>query len=111
MTPPTPPSPAYARIRGLLRGWRPLLVLAILIGIWELYVDLGGADPLILPAPHSVARALFDDRSLLWSNFLTTAEEVLLGIAVAAAAGLALAIVIHFSPTLRRSLYPLLVGS
>jgi len=98
-------------MRRALTGWRPLLVLAILIGAWELYVDLGGADPLVLPAPHSVARALYDDRGLLWSNFLTTAEEVLLGIALASAAALALAVLIHFSPTLRRALYPLLVGS
>jgi putative hydroxymethylpyrimidine transport system permease protein len=98
-------------MRRWLRGWRPLLVLAILIGAWELYVDLGGVDPLILPAPHAVARAMYEDRSLLWSNFVTTAEEVLLGITLASAASLALAVAIHFSSTLRRAIYPLLVAS
>lgn len=98
-------------MRRVVKGWRPLLVLAILAGAWEFYVDLGGADPLILPAPHAVARALYEDRGLLWSNFLVTAEEVLLGIAVAIVASLALAIAIHFSATLRRAIYPLLVGS
>ncbi len=98
-------------MRRLLGGWRPLLVLATLAGAWELYVDLGGADPLVLPAPHAVARALFEDRGLLWSNFLVTAEEVLMGIVVAVVAALALAIAIHFSPALRRALYPLLVAS
>jgi len=90
---------------------RPLLVLALLIGAWELYVDLGGADPLILPAPHEVAKALYTDRSLLWSNFLVSAEEVLLGIAVAAIAAFALATTIHFFYTLRQSIYPLLIAS
>jgi NitT/TauT family transport system permease protein/putative hydroxymethylpyrimidine transport system permease protein len=89
----------------------PAFVLVALIGAWELYVDLGGADPLILPAPHLVAKALYTDRSLLWSNFLPTAEEVLLGIIVAAAAALVLAILIHFSRTLRQAIYPLLVAS
>ncbi len=92
-------------------GWRAWLLALALLGVWELYVDLGGADPLILPAPHSIARSLYDDRSLLWSNFLVTAEEVLLGILVAAVAGLAFAIAIHFSRTLRRAVYPLLVAS
>lgn len=92
-------------------GWRPLALLAVLIGIWELYVDLGGADSEILPAPHAVASALYTNRGLLWSNFLVTAQEVLLGIVVAAAVGLALAIAIHFSVTLRQALYPLLVAS
>ena len=74
-----------------------------LLGVWELYVDLGGADPLILPAPHAVAQSLFDDRGLLWSNFLVTAEEVVLGILVAAVAALVLASVMHFFLTLRRA--------
>jgi len=100
------------RRAGMLRlGWRAVAVVAILIGLWELYVDLGGADPLILPAPHAVAKALYQDRSLLWSNFLVTAQEVLLGILLAALAGLVFAIGIHFSPTLRRAVYPLLVAS
>ena len=92
-------------------GWRPVVVLVLLAGAWEVYVDAGGADPLILPPPHAIARALFADRSLLWSSFLVTAEEVLLGILVASLAGLALAVAIHFSATLRRAIYPLLVGS
>jgi NitT/TauT family transport system permease protein/putative hydroxymethylpyrimidine transport system permease protein len=92
-------------------GWRPLVLLALLIGIWELYVDLGGADPLILPAPHAVAKALYSDRGLLWSSFLVTAQEVLLGILVAACAGLLLALAVHFSKTLRQALYPLLIAS
>ncbi len=98
-------------MRRALSGWRAVLLLAVLLGIWELYVDVGGADPLILPAPHAIAQSLYDDRSLLWSNFLVTAEEVLLGILVAAVAGLVLAVAIHFSQTLRRAVYPLLVAS
>jgi putative hydroxymethylpyrimidine transport system permease protein len=98
-------------VRRALNGWRAMLLLLVLLGAWELYVDLGGADPLILPAPHAIARSLYTDRSLLWSNFLVTAEEVLLGIAVAAVAGLAFAIAIHLSQTLRRAVYPLLVAS
>jgi NitT/TauT family transport system permease protein/putative hydroxymethylpyrimidine transport system permease protein len=98
-------------MRRLLRPVPAALLLVALLGIWELYVDLGGADPVVLPPPHDVAKALYDDRSLLWSNFLVTAEEVLLGIIVAAVAALALAIAIHFSATLRRAVYPLLVGS
>ncbi len=90
----------------------PALVLLIaLLGIWELYVDLGGVDPLVLPPPHEVAKSLYVDRSLLWNNFVVTAQEVLLGIVVASVAGLLLAIVIHFSATLRRAIYPLLIAS
>ncbi len=82
--------------------WRALVLVLVLLGVWELYVDLGGADPLILPAPHAIAQSLFDDRGLLWSNFLVTAEEVVLGILVAAVAALVLASAMHFFLTLRR---------
>ncbi len=91
--------------------WGALALLLVLLGVWELYVDLGGADPLILPAPHAIAQSLIDDRGLLWSNFLVTAEEVVLGILVAAVAALALASVMHFFVTLRRSFYPVLIAS
>jgi putative hydroxymethylpyrimidine transport system permease protein len=98
-----------------MRRWlRPLpaaLLLLALIGAWELYVDVGGANSLVLPAPHDVAKALYTDRSLIWSNFLVTAKEVLLGILVASVAALVLAFAIHFSATLRRAIYPLLIGS
>jgi len=98
-------------VRRLANPAGALVVLVVLVGAWEVYVDLGAADPLILPAPHAVAQALWNDRALLWTNFLVTAQEVLLGIMVAALAGLALAVAIHFSRVLRAALYPLLVAS
>jgi putative hydroxymethylpyrimidine transport system permease protein len=94
------------------QAWPAALLLATLIGIWELYVDLHGETfSFILPAPHQVANALYTDRGLLWSNFLVTAKEVLLGIVVATVVGFVLAVAIHFSPTMRRAAYPLLVAS
>ena len=94
------------------QAWPAALLLVALIGIWELYVDLhGDTFSLILPAPHQVAKALYTDRGLLWSNFLVTAKEVLLGILLATAVGFVLAVAIHFSPTVRRAVYPLVVAS
>ncbi|HET6870961.1 MAG TPA: ABC transporter permease [Solirubrobacteraceae bacterium] len=96
----------------LRQAWPAALLLVALIGIWELYVDLhGDTFSLILPPPHQVAKSLYTDRGLLWSNFLVTAKEVLLGILVATAVGFVLAVAIHFSPTVRRAVYPLVVAS
>ena len=39
--------------------WGALVLVLVLLGVWELYVDLGGADPLILPAPHAIAQSLY----------------------------------------------------
>jgi NitT/TauT family transport system permease protein/putative hydroxymethylpyrimidine transport system permease protein len=88
-----------------------LLLFLALIGGWELYAELGSVDSFVLPAPHQVASALADDRSLLWSNFTATAGEVALGLLAATLASLALVTAIHFSPALRRAVYPLLIAS
>lgn len=93
------------------RTLAPALLLLALIGIWELYVDLGGVQGLILAAPHQVAASLYDDRGLLWSNFLVTAQEVAFGILLAAAAGLMLTLAIHLVRPLRDAAYPLVVAS
>jgi ABC-type nitrate/sulfonate/bicarbonate transport system permease component len=88
-----------------------VLLVLVLVGGWEAYVQISGIDEFLLPAPSQVAAALYDDRGLLWSNFAVTASEIGLGIALALAVGLGSAVVLHFSPRLRRTLYPLLVGS
>ncbi len=93
------------------RALPPLLLVAALLGAWELYTDSGGVDAFVLPAPHAIAAAGFDNTGLLLSNLAVTAREVGLGIALAFVIGFALAVAIHFSVTLRRAVYPLAVGS
>ena len=87
-----------------------LVLLGLLAG-WELVVRVGGVDPLILPAPSQVAEALWEDRALLAPDLWTTAYEVLLGLGLAVAAGVALALAMHLVPALRRALRPLVIGS
>lgn len=87
-----------------------LLVLALL-GAWELYADLGGASSYVLPAPHAIAAALWQNAGFIAANLAPTAEEVVLGIALALALGFALAVALHLAPPLRRAVYPLAVGS
>ena len=37
----------------------PLLLVLVLVGAWELYVDLCGVERELLPAPHEVAAAIW----------------------------------------------------
>jgi NitT/TauT family transport system permease protein/putative hydroxymethylpyrimidine transport system permease protein len=98
-------------MRSLRRAVPTMLLGAGVLGAWELYVDLAGVQEDLLPAPHAVAVALWSNRSLVWRNFTVTAEQVVLGLALALACGLALAVAIHLFPLLRRAVYPLAVGS
>ncbi len=89
----------------------PVLAVIVLLGIWEIYVDAGGVNSLVLPAPHAVLQALYDDRGTLWHNLKPTAAEILLGNLLALVAGVLVAVGLHFSALARRTLYPLLVAS
>ena len=97
--------------RAIRAGLPPLLLVAALLGLWEIYVDAGSDSSFVLPAPHSIAAAMWDNAGLLAANLRPTAEEVGLGILLALLIGFALAVVIHLSPLLRRAVYPLAVGS
>jgi putative hydroxymethylpyrimidine transport system permease protein len=92
-------------------GWAPVLLVGALLGAWECYADLGGVQEAVLPAPHAVFSALWSNRGLVSHNFAVTAEEVVLGLALALAAGLAMAVALHLFAPLRRAVYPLAVGS
>jgi ABC-type nitrate/sulfonate/bicarbonate transport system permease component len=89
----------------------PIGLLVALVGGWEALARLGSVENYLLPAPSEVAQALVTDRGLLLPDAWVTLQEVLLGFALALAAGLALAALLHLSPTLRRALYPIVVAS
>jgi putative hydroxymethylpyrimidine transport system permease protein len=89
----------------------PLALLAAAAGAWEIYADTGATSSFVLPAPHEVASSLWHNAGFIAGNLLPTAEEVVLGIALALVLGFALAVLVHLSAALRRAVYPLAVGS
>jgi ABC-type nitrate/sulfonate/bicarbonate transport system permease component len=103
--------------RAVSRWALPTLIVAALIGAWQLaarwhlIADALNLEPFLVPAPSDVAKALWEDRSLLADNGWVTLKEVLLGFGCALALGLAFAVLLHLSETLRRAFYPLIVAS
>jgi NitT/TauT family transport system permease protein/putative hydroxymethylpyrimidine transport system permease protein len=95
----------------------PLGVVVALLGLWELaaqwdwIADALKIKPFLIPAPSEIAQSLWDDRALLAEDAWVTAQEVLLGFALALVVGFGFAIALHLSDTLRRAFYPLLVAS
>jgi putative hydroxymethylpyrimidine transport system permease protein len=88
-----------------------LALLALAVAAWEAGARWFDVEDYLLPAPSEVARALAEDRDLLLPDAWVTMQEVLLGFAVALAAGLAIAIALHLSPLLRRTVYPIVIAS
>ncbi len=101
-----------------MRRWLfPTLLLAALIGAWQIAASSGAiADALqlesyLVPSPAEIAEALWQSRSLLAENAWVTLKEVLLGLGCALVAGLGFAVAMHLSETLRLAFYPLIVAS
>jgi putative hydroxymethylpyrimidine transport system permease protein len=101
-----------------MRRWLlPALLLAGLIGIWQVAASTGALadalhlDPFLVPSPAEIAESLWQSRSLLAENAWVTLREILLGFGCAVAAGLLFAVALHLSETLRLAFYPLLVAS
>jgi putative hydroxymethylpyrimidine transport system permease protein len=87
------------------------LLLALFVAAWQGLASLHSVDDLTLASPVETLKALRDDWSLLMDNAGTTLVEVLLGLAISVAAGVAFAIAMHLSRALREAAYPLLVAS
>lgn len=89
-----------------------VLVLLVLLGIWEAVSRGGAVAVYILPAPDQVLTELWNDwGSVLRSATWVTFQEMFLGFLIAVAAGLAIAVALHWSKVVRRALYPLLIAS
>ena len=93
------------------RGLLAALLLAAFVAAWQGIASLDSVDDLLLSSPVETADALRDDWSLLMDNARVTLVEVLVGLAISVTAGVAFAIGMHLSRTLREAAYPLLVAS
>jgi len=101
-----------------MKRWAlPVLVLAALVGAWQVaastgaLADLLGLEPFLVPSPAEIASALWDNRSLLAENAWVTLQEIFFGFSIGLAVGLAFGFVLRPFETLRLSFYPLIVGS
>ena len=88
-----------------------LVLLAALVGLWELMVQVLDTRPYILPAPSAIWDALIDKGHLLPNHIQATATEAVLGLLAAAGGGVLLAVLIASIPLARRVLYPIIVTS
>src|SRR5213083_2450586 len=95
--------------RGLSRLLPSLVVFAALLAAWQAAGPLFGVREYLLPGPLAVAQAL-GNFSIPWQTHLrVTTLEILGGFALAGAGGVALGIMVAWSPLAARALTPFLV--
>jgi ABC-type nitrate/sulfonate/bicarbonate transport system permease component len=93
------------------RAWPAAAFSVLVVGLWQLGTSASGISPLLLPSPWMVAQSLVDNTSLLATNAVVTLQEILIGFALGAAAGIALGVLLSASRLVERAVYPWLVAS
>ena len=107
-----PIAEAAARAARLAGDYSPAAAfLVVLVLAWEAAVAALDVAPYLLPAPSRVWNAFLETRDLLPAHLRTTLAEALLGLALAALSGVALAAIIASSAFARRAIYPIVVVS
>jgi len=90
---------------------RPLITFAGFLVLWWAATRFTAIPPYMLPAPQSVAVALWTDKKYLFDNLLVTLAEILLGLVFGTIFGAASALAMAAWLPVRRWLMPLLVLS
>ena len=101
--------------RKLSKRWAqvvpPARLILLLLVCWQVATNLWHIQAWLLPSPLRIAQAGLEAKSLLGPHIWQTLTETLVGFGLALIVGLSLALLIDFSATLRRAIYPLLVVS
>jgi NitT/TauT family transport system permease protein len=90
----------------LLKIGLPMLLFALTIWFWESYVTRNQVPAYILPAPSAIWTTLIKDWSVLSVSLLTTLKTTFLGLILAVAGGVTLAVLLSLSRVIEYSLYP-----
>ncbi|MCT9930761.1 ABC transporter permease [Planotetraspora sp. A-T 1434] len=103
------PGPAERLAAATARTWRPVAVLAALFVIWWAVTAAGLIKPYLVPSPARTLDAVLSQSAYFAHNTWITTYETVLGFAIAIVVGVLAAVVMVYSPTVEKSLYPLLL--
>jgi ABC-type nitrate/sulfonate/bicarbonate transport system permease component len=95
----------------LVRTLPAIAAVLLTMLVWELYADLSGIRPSVLPAPSRVLAQGWLNRRALMENTCPTVVATLSGFSASLAVAFAFAVAMDFLPAIRRALFPLVVIS
>ncbi|MCB1386455.1 MAG: ABC transporter permease [Nitratireductor sp.] len=88
---------------------RAAAVIGVLLLCWQVAIWFFRPPGFLLPAPAKVGHVFISQPGHIGRNALTTIGEMLLGLVIGGAAGMAIAIVLARSPLMERYLLPVVV--
>lgn len=96
---------------GLVYVAYPGTFCILLLLAWQLLVPLLDIRSSVLPLPTAIAAAFVNDFSLIAQHAWPTLYETVVGFLIAAVLGVAIAVTMDAVPLVRKTIYPLLIGS
>ncbi|MCX6092189.1 MAG: ABC transporter permease [Candidatus Bipolaricaulota bacterium] len=93
------------------RIWIPASLIAAILGLWEGAVRAFHVPFYLLPPPSRILLTFVTQFPTLAHHGAITLAEIVLGLAIATAFGLLLALALHASPSFERALRPFMLAS
>ena len=89
----------------------PLLGVAAILAMWQIYVSAFGINRIVLPGPFDILQASINNWSILLKETWPTFLESVLGFAIAVVIGIPVAVCVANSRALNLTLYPILIAT
>ncbi|RMF87693.1 MAG: ABC transporter permease [Nitrospinota bacterium] len=89
----------------------PAALLGLFFLGWELGVAVLGVPAYLLPPPSRIFQTFLESKALLVMHAWVTAQEIVVGFALAFVVGMGFAFLIVHSPLVEKALYPLIIAS
>jgi NitT/TauT family transport system permease protein len=89
----------------------PLLGVAAILAMWQIYVSAFGINRIVLPGPFDILQASVNNWSILLKETWPTFLESVLGFAIAVVIGIPVAVCVANSRALNLTLYPILIAT
>jgi NitT/TauT family transport system permease protein len=90
-------------------AWRPALLLGLLFAAWWVVSERELVANYLVPTPAQVWNTMAEKWEFLWLNTYVTLYETVIGFVLAGLLGLGTAILIAYSRTMERALYPIVL--
>ncbi|MET0132783.1 MAG: ABC transporter permease [Kibdelosporangium sp.] len=91
------------------QAWRPVVLLALLFAAWWVVTASEMVEPYLVASPGDTFGVMAEKSEYFWDNTLVTAWETVAGFLLAIGIGVLTAVIMVYSVTIERTLYPLLL--
>ncbi|GHB54959.1 ABC transporter permease [Streptomyces viridiviolaceus] len=103
------PSAGERASRLLEQSWRPVALLLACFAAWWVIAAAELVEPYLVPSPGETFDVLTGKPDYIWQHTWVTTYETLLGFLIALVVGVFAAVVMVYSATVEKTLYPILL--